>query len=279
MDVIESVIASEAAEAASAEEVKAEITADEAPVAKTEETTEGGDEPAKELSEVERLEAENKKIKNAISYRDKTVGKLRAQLEYERKQVEALKARQVGPAPKEEDFEGKPYGELLTATAKHAAKEEAHNEKVAEAEERVSQVEAAAREEAKAAVDTDAEVARKVFPDFEESIEKLATAKRADGQAVIPLAQAVQSAIEMSDNPAHTLYAISKEPGALEYLNSLPAIKAAMLVHDFSLKAANLPRIKTKSDAPTPVAAARGTAPGSKSIEQMSPQELIALTR
>lgn len=217
----------------------------------------------------------NKKALNAISYRDKKIGKLQAQLAYEREQTAALKARQAPPAPKEEDFEGKPYEDLLTAKAEHAADMRMNQREVEQQEQRVSQMEAAAREEARAAVDNDAELARKVFQDFDESIDSLAETK--GGR--ISISPAVQSAIELSDNPAHTLYAISKEPGALQYLNSLPPIMAAKMVRDFELKAAELPKIKRVSTAPAPIDAARGTASGGKSVEQMSAKELLALTR
>ena len=106
-------------------EVKADATEEQT------ETTEVATEPQAEGKTEEKAEVLfPKKAVNAISYRDKKIGKQAERIRALTQEVEALRAK----APKEEDFEGKPYGDLLKAEAEHAAETKFKTEKLKEIE-------------------------------------------------------------------------------------------------------------------------------------------------
>lgn len=275
MDYIETAIA-EAVATADAQETKVEATPAEPETEKaevTEETTtEDTAEQSTEPDEVERLRIENKKIINANSRKEKKLTKVAAERDMLRQRVAELEQRQAAPAPREEDYEGKPYGDYLKAVARHEARLDTTEQALEAAKTQATQLETELAETSRAALDESGEVAEKTFPDFRQVIESHA-AKSPHGK--LEFSQPAWDAIQRSDNGAAAIYAILKTEGAFNQINSLPPIEAAMMVKEFEIKAQSFPKIKHVSSAPEPITSARGVASGSKSKQDYSHAEAL----
>ena len=279
MDYIESAMAEAAAAAPATPEVEATPAAPETEqveATQTEETTtEETAEQSTEPNEVEQLKIQNKKIINANSRKEKIITKLGGKLDQANRTIAELQQKLVAPAPREEDFEGKPYSEFLTATTRHELKTGKAEEAIAELTNEATQIETELRNASQAVLEESSERAEKTFPDVRQVMESHATWDRGDGQKVIPLSPAATDIFNRSDDPVAALYAILKD-GALNVLNSLPPIEAAMMIKEYEIKAQSLPKIKHVSSAPEPITSARGVASGSKSIDNFSPEEKLS---
>lgn len=252
---------------------KTEILKTEQPELET--TTEEPAEESKEPDEVEQLKVQNKKIINANSRKEKIITKLGGKLDQANRTIAELQQKLGSNAPREEDYEGKPYGEFLQDSAKHAAKQAIVEQALDSAKQEATQLETELGESSRAALDESGERAEKTFPDFRQVIEQHATHDRGDGNKVLPLSRNAMDALQRSDDGAAAIYAILKD-GALNQLNSLPPIEAAMMVKEYEFKAQSLPKIKHVSSAPEPITSARGVASGSKSLESMTGDEIRA---
>lgn len=272
IDYIESAIA-EAAEAAKV----TEETSPEPEVESTEPDEGQQEEVAAESDEQPERDEFPKKAVNALARKDKKNAKLSAKLDEAYAKLREYESKSTAPAPKEEDFEGKPYGDYLNAAAKHAASLAINEQTIEQAKSQQEQLENEMREAANQAIDESAAVAEKTYPDFASAIQSLAVQDRGDGNKIIPLSPIARAAFERSDDSAAAMYAIAKEGlQTLNLLNSLPPIEAAMMVKEYEIKAKSLPKIKRVSSAPEPITSARGVASGSKSLQQSSPEEVLA---
>lgn len=278
MSYIETAIAEAVA---ASEEPKVEATPSE-PVEVKEETTETEEstteesaEEATEIDEVEQLKIENKKVKNANSRKEKVITNLGRKLTQATQTIAELQQKLGAPAPREEDFEGKPYGEYLEAVTDHRVNKALAEQALDVATKETTQLENELGETSRAALDESGERAEKTFADFRQVIEK-AAARSPNGK--LEFSQPAWDAIQRSDDGAAAIYAMEKA-GALHHLNSLPPIEAAMMVKEYEIKAQSLPKIKHVSTAPEPITSARGVASGSKSVESMNSKELLALVR
>lgn len=267
-----------ASEETKVEEVKSEPVEAKEETEKTEGNTTEETAETQELDEVEQLKLQNKKIINANSRKEKKITKLAAERDMLRQRVAELEQRQATPAPREEDFVDKPYGDYLKAVARHEARLDTTEQALEAAKNQATQLETELGESSRAALDESGERAEKTFPDFRQVIEQHATHDRGDGNKVLPLSRNAMDALQRSDDGAAAIYAILKD-GALNQLNSLPPIEAAMMVKEYEIKAQSLPKIKHVSSAPEPITSARGVASGSKSLENMNSKELLALVR
>lgn len=211
-----------------------------------------------------------KKAVNALARRDRKIGKLTAQRDALQSRISELEQLMQQKAPREEDFQDRTYDELLAAKAEHAADKRYAERELNTVKQQQASMDAELSASQRDLVDESAAKAVEMFSDFQEVIEKSSVLQ--NGQKLIPLSDEARNAFFRTENAAAALYAICKD-GALDVLNSLPALEAAMMVKEYEIKAERLPQIKRKSTAPEPIPAARGRASGSKSIEDMNPEE------
>ncbi len=240
------------------------------------------DTPLPEAMEKSAEEMFPKKAVNAISRRDKKIGKQAAEIQQLREENERLKQtatptpkKEDGP-PKEEDFEGKSYGEYLRAVARYEATQ-IHKETQTKDTESKELTEAQKWERERAeAIDKSAEAAKAAFPDFDDVLEE-----HLDANGVIPLSPHVRKALLEAENGAYALYALARE-GLLEEINDMSPLKAAMTIARMEDKGLSLSKKKAETpttQAPAPMTPAKGAASAAKPLHQMSPEELLKWQR
>jgi hypothetical protein len=255
MDV-DAIIAEASASATAQDQPKTDAVA-EAPV----ETTETTAEPQADTKpEVKTEEAFPRKAVNAISYRDKKIGRLTEQKSALEKEVAELRAK----APKEADFEGKPYGDYLKAEAKHAAAEENKTARLTEIDQEAANEKAEWEAERKQNFTSKFNEAKKQYADFSKTVDPIMQA---------PMAPHVWEAILETENPELTLFAIAKDE-ALEDLNSMNPTRVAMQLARLEDKGRELVKPKATTKAPAPMTPAKGSATGGKPLHEQSVEEL-----
>ncbi len=89
--------------------------------------------------------------------------------------------------------------------------------------------------------------------------------------AVRNLPQAIKEIVLESDNPSYAIYQLAKD-GQLDDLAEASPARAALMIARAEDKA--LAQCKPKTQAPSPLSSAKGTAKGEKSLDQYSPDEL-----
>lgn len=206
-----------------------------------------------------------KKAVNALSRRDKQIGKLRAQLQQQQRENEQLKqkANPTKPeakdsAPKEADFET--YGDFLRAEARYAAKQEITERDTTNIQERVKETESRLEIERAAKRTEVAETARKAHADFDTILNK--------AFENIKLAPHVIEALDESENGALVLYTLAKEGIELDELNEMSLPKVAMTIARTEDKI-SAPKPKLISNAPAPLASVKGTGVAGKTDDDL----------
>lgn len=213
-----------------------------------------------------------KKAINALSRRDKQIGKLRAEIAQRDSELAAFRQSQqqkaepkntIDPdAPKEEDFET--YGDYLRADARYAVKQELAAGQKQTQETQSNQQETAWVEERREHTQTQASELIKVYPEARdilmESVDILES-----------LPPYLDRAFLECDNAAIAFVNLARE-GKLEELANMTPAKAIMEIAKAEAK--GIPA-RTKSNAPVPMTAAKGTGVGGKSLDTMSADELV----
>lgn len=231
------------------------------------------DEPQKEAEEIdETKEPKEKSYLNALAKKKGQLTKerfLRVELE---KRIADLEAKQKAPeskqpddVPNEKDFEGKPWGEYARAVAKYEAQKLAEENKKT-TQEHTSNVERQAyvQERVDHAADNSA-AAAKAFPDFKQ-------VENDNMDFVRTLPDPIKEVLREADNPAYAFYQLAKD-GQLEELSEASPARAALLIARAEDKA--LASKKPVTKAPAPLASAKGTGSGGKSLDAMSGEELV----
>jgi hypothetical protein len=243
------------------------------------ETQEGAEEvaPEPEADKPKELTAEEErdKLRKAKSRDDRKIGKLTAlKYQYE-KELAELRASKVSKTeaaegePKEEDFEGKPYGDYLKAVAKYEAKKTFSETQTQEAELR-KKFEADSWEQERAeAIDANAVKAKTTFGDFESVMNE-------NAEYLSGIAPHVKQALLEADNGAFALYLMAKE-GVLADLNDMSPAKVGIVVGKYEDRALALKKPVTK--APAPLTPAKGVGSAGKSVSNMTAQELLRAVR
>jgi hypothetical protein len=211
-----------------------------------------------------------KKALNAISRRDKTIGKLKAREQQLQSELEALKAKApeqkatVQGEPQEADFEK--YGDYLKAVARWEAKQEYSETYKKQAEESAKAKLDEWKTERIEAMEDNAAEARKAFSDFDMvTSEAFQSAK---------LEQHVIDAFLEADNPAFALVALAKE-GLLADLNDMSPARVAMTIARYEDKGLALSKTKQQSKAPAPLRPAKGVSSGEKPLHERSVDEVM----
>lgn len=225
-----------------------------------------GAEPEEQATE-NREDAFPKKAVNAISRRDKQIGKLRAEREQLAAELNKFRAQstQTKPAntgaPKEAEFTN--YADFLEAKNAYAIEQKfAERDTKHEETQRTTQ-EKAWISEREQALSVKAQQFVKEMPDAAALVEEYS-------DVIDEFSPQLQRLFLEADNAPLAFYNLAKE-GKLESLASMSLARAAMEIGRAETQAATKPKTK----APTPLPAARGSVAPSKSLESMSGDELL----
>jgi len=212
-----------------------------------------------------------KKAINALSRRDKQIGKLRAEQQYLRQQLEALQSKAPSQptkqdgTPDENQFET--YGEYLKAVARYEARQELDQGKqqadkaAADSKEQTWMMERAEN------IDNLVEEASAKIPDFQSVIGEYA-------EDIADLPPHIKRAFLEAERPEMAFYALAKE-GKLEAISNMSAYQAAIAIGKAEDRGLAMAQSKPVTKAPQPIAAAKGTGTATKSLETMTPKELM----
>ena len=268
-------------------EAQAPVAAQAQPEIKEEPQPEGGQDPAAteapQSEEAEQAEAPKqeefpKKARNAISYRDKKIGKLSAELQAERLARQELEKRFTGEPqaakaegePKESDFEN--YGDYLRAFVRWEKKQEIQeHEAKTRAESQKAELESWEAERGQV-FDESVKTAKKTFSDYAQILDEYA-AEYDD----LPT-HVLDAAFEL-ENGASALYMAAKD-GVLEKLaQTRSATQAGIMLAKLEEKALAASKSKPLTKSPTPMTPVKGIAAVSTPIEKMSPKEILKIAR
>lgn len=251
-------------------EVENEQPAAEEPV--EEETTEEAPEETEEVTE----DPFPKKAVNAIARRDKQNNKLKAQNQELLARLEALEKRQPvennpgkdaeNKAPVEDDYET--YGEFLRAEMKYQLSEELGQRDKANQEQYTN------AQQEKWVNDSRAKIADQ-YKEQVGKIADLAEVWQENADLLDELPPHIEMAFYEADNAPLAIYTLAKE-GKLEALATMSPIQAAMVIGQAQMRAENVVAApKPTSNAPAPMASAKGTGSTSKTIDQMGVEDLL----
>lgn len=214
-----------------------------------------------------------KKAVNALSRRDKQIGKLRAELAAERAAKQALeqqykpqnpnpqKAANTGE-PQEKDFTN--YHDFIRAINKWDAEQLLNARDGKQKETQQTQQEQAFIAEREAAVAVQAQEFIKENPEAAQLVEEY-------GDIIDEFSPQLQRLFLEADNAPLAFFNLAKE-GKLESLGTMSLAKAAMEIGRAQTQAATKPKTK----APTPLPASRGSVPAGKSVDDMDGKEIRA---
>lgn len=210
-----------------------------------------------------------KKAVNALSRRDKQIGKLQAQLAAERAELARYREQQakspVDNSPKEEAFDN--YGEYLKAVARHEAKQELSQNSQKQLEQQsMAQQEAWINERSEYATDR-ARKAIESIPDYKQLF-----TENADVLQSLP--PHLERAFLEADAPELAFYALAKE-GRLEALLGMSPSRAAIEIGRAEARGEALSKAKPVTRAPAPIQGVKGASGGSKTLDNMNSEELI----
>lgn len=257
-----------------AEAIAIEQSADVAP---TKETTEQSTEQPLEQKEGEtaaEYSAREKKLLNAMSHRDRRIGKMTAQKYETEAQLRQLQERlakyetkdsPASTAPETAKFDN--YEDYLKALAEYKV-----NEKFSESEKKrqteQQQVSQHTRHAERIAhIEENDAVAREAFSDFENVFKD-------NEHIVMEAPDHIKQAFLEAENPAFAFYALAKE-GKLESMLSMSPYQAVAMIARYEDKALALSKTKQVTKAPAPLTPSKGTSVGSKSIESLSGDDLL----
>jgi hypothetical protein len=269
-EIIDQVI-NEAAEAP----VEAAI---EAPIDDTTQATESNEEVVDTANEeeVKTVEAESpaeevfsKKAVRALSRRDKKLGKLQAEKAALNAELEKFRQQAdktiSGDAPKEESFDN--YGEYMEAVVRHKIKQEQTQN---EQQEQQKQFEAKEQEWYEQRSQDVVNKSREAINDIPEY--KQLFTENLDILNTMP--QHVEYAFLEAEDAPLAFMALAKE-GKLESLQSMSPAKVAMEIGKAEIRGAAMSKVKTITNAPSPIKPIKGAGVNIKQPHQMSADEIV----
>lgn len=247
-----------------------QIFSDELAKPETETTTE---EPPAATDDVDPAqEPDNKTYLNALAKAKGKATKERFLRQESEKRIAALEAQLKAPegkpaptgAPDPKDFEGKPWAEYVNAVVKFEARQSAEEQRKTTQEQTFkTERQERIQERVEHAADNSV-AAAKTFADFKQ-------VESENMDVIRSLPETVKELLREADNPAYAFYQLAKD-GQLDQLSEVSPARAALLIARAEDKALAAKKPVTK--APPPLASARGTASGEKSLDQYSPDEL-----
>lgn len=239
-------------------------------------THEVSEESGAQVSEAESDKSDDvvfpKKAVNAISRRDKQIGKMRAEMAALQAEVAKYTQNQAQPPknqtvvnegfPKEEDYET--YGDFLEAKLLHKIKQEQATQDKSKQEQALSAQKQEWVNQREQEIVSKVEGHKGAIPDFVQVIETYADIADEFPEYI------VQAFYEADDAPL-AFYNLAKD-GKLEALSSMSPYRAAMEIALAQNKKS--PVLNRVSNTPAPISAAKGSGSGSKSLENMSWSEM-----
>lgn len=208
-----------------------------------------------------------KKAVNALSRRDKQIGKLQAQLAADRAELAKYREVQkpVDNSPKEESFDN--YGEYLKAIARHEAKQElSQSSKQQEEKATTAQQEAWMAQREGNAIER-SKVAMETIPDYKQLFME-------NVDILQSLPPHLANAFMELDAPDMAFYALAKE-GRLDALFDMSPIRAAAELGKAEARGETLSKAKQITKAPAPIEGLKGTGSSTKSLDTMNSKELL----
>lgn len=212
-----------------------------------------------------------KKAINALSRRDKQIGKLRAEREAYLNELTKLReeqAKALAPKePTEEQFES--YGEYLKALTKfHATQVQPAQPQQPQQPDYRQQQMIAQRDQA---IAIKSQEAMKAIPDYQSVIQE--HAEIADS-----FPEELQNAFYEAENPGLALYTLAKEGRLYDLVDMTPA-RAAMEIARAEVRGQQIMSRKPVTNAPAPISAAKGSGPATQRLETMSADEILKAAR
>lgn len=210
-----------------------------------------------------------KKAINALSRRDKQIGKLQAQLAAERAELTKYRDTQTkntATGPKEESFDN--YGEFLKAKHRHEwEQEQSQSTRQEQERNQATQNEAWHEERTNYAVDK-ARHAIANIPDYQQLF-----TEHADILQSLP--PHIERAFYEADEPALAFYALAKE-GKLDTILNMSPARAAIEIGKAEVRGEALSKAKQITKAPTPLEGLKGAGGSTKSLDTMNNEQLLA---
>lgn len=240
------------------------------------ETEPNSEQPNKEAPKSEEDVPFPKKAVNAISRRDRQIGKYRAELEYWKaqaqqgaKQTQSPNQNSQSPAePKEDDYQN--YGDYLKAVAKYEAKNEI--EQGLSKQRETMQKEQVSAQEA-AWIDQRAQVAHTKVAEYTQKHPEMIQVFQENADIIQAIPPHIEMAFLEADNAPLAAYALAKE-GKLEELFGMSPARAAMEIARAEARGESM--LKTPiSKAPNPIQSNRGSGAINKNPSNMSVDEAL----
>lgn len=209
-----------------------------------------------------------KKAVNALSRRDKQIGKLQAQLAAERAELAKYREQQAKAPqlPSEESFDN--YGEYLKAKNR-AEFEQEQSEKTRQQQERQlsQQREQWIAERTDYAIDK-AQKAIQSIPEYKQLLVE-------NADIVNSFPDHVANAFYEADEPALAFLALAKE-GKLDALLQMSPSRVAIEIGKAEIRGEALSKAKPVTKAPAPLEGLKGTGGSTKTLDTMNHEQLMA---
>jgi len=214
-----------------------------------------------------------KKILNAMSHKDRRIGKLTARQYEAENTIRQLQEQLAKHQPKENQSSAPEtgkfdnYEDYLKALAEHKVNEKfTESEKKRQSEQTQFQQQRYQQERV-AHLEKNDDAARSAFPDFESVFKD-------NEHIVMEAPEHVKRAFLEAENPAFAFYSLAKE-GKLEDMFNMSPYQAVAMIARHEDKALALSKQKQVSKAPPPMAPSKGSSVGSKSVESLSGDDLL----
>lgn len=235
-------------------------------------------EVSEELESGEELEHEEKfpkKAERALERRNKKINKLRAENAELQRAIQEYQATPPQPEdltaqglqePKEDDFGD--YADYLKAVGKYEADKEYATKQVEATQQQYQQQQQQWVQERAQYVDQRAAEAVKNIPELNGLYQ--------ENQDIIEgYSNETKIAFLEADKPELAFYALAKE-GKLEQLDTMSPSRIAREIALAEIKGEEMSKARPVSKAPAPIKPAKGTGTSRKTLDDMSPSELIA---
>ncbi len=210
-----------------------------------------------------------KKAVNALSRRDKQIGKLQAQLAADRAELAKFReqtAKQASTPPNESDYDN--YGELLKAQHRHEWQQEQATKELQQKEQYTAQQEQKWFDQRTQVVVSKAEQRMAETPEMRQVF-----AEYVDVLNDIP--PQIERMFYEADDPDLAIYALAKE-GRLEEVLSLPPARIAIEIGRAEIRGEAMLKKKQITKTPAPIEGLKGTGGSSKTLNSMNSKELLS---
>lgn len=206
-----------------------------------------------------------KKAENAISKRDRRIGRLTAERDALRRELATFKSRTPSEQPKEDSSAN--YGDYVLDNARWAAREEYANEQRRQAEGKLQSVEQQWVTERQQEALQEGHALKEVLPD-------LPAVMVQHDKILNSFSDEISQVFLEADNTVLAIYTLAKE-GRLAEIGDMSPSRAAIEIGKAEMRGQALTK-KPVTNAPAPIKGATGTGAGSKSLDNMSWSELRA---